>query len=467
VSHRGWRATGAQVRRALDEFAAVPIWIIFGFLLLAAAGYLLDHTSATLLDPVRQVMRQHVFATARSTGDLLGTIAASLITVTSITFSLLLLAVQQSAASLTTQVLDQYLRRRFNQVVFGFFVGLALYALVILSTVDEPFNPVISATIALILMAVALGLLPVLLYSTLDQMRPAAIVDAIHDHTLLARHQQLALLRKTRRASVSREPAQRLVRTAMDGFVTNLDVDAIGSAAQKARGDLEVTLRVAIGSYVAHQDVVAELKGGTFEDQTTAEQAVLHAITLDRQRDLDTDPAYGIQQLVTIAWTSISTSKQNPAPGVLVVQRLRDLLARWSAGEAQVAAPPSDPVLSVVYDDDVLKQLMDAFEALAIVSTESMQHQVFAEVARSFAVTLDRMPVDLQDRAADVVCRSLTGLGDHILAADLESALAALSHALIAAGRLDAATRVTAAQAQMKDTVGHLHSRSTRVASAP
>jgi hypothetical protein len=253
----------------------------------------------------------------------------------------------------------------------------------------------------------------------------------------------------------------------MDGFVTNLDVDAIGTAAQKARGDLEVTLRVAIGSYVAHQDVVAELKGGTFEDQTTAEQAVLHAITLDRQRDLDTDPAYGIQQLVTIAWTSISTSKQNPAPGVLVVQRLRDLLARWSAGEAQVAAPPSDPVLSVVYDDDVLKQLMDAFEALAIVSTESMQHQVFAEVARSFAVTLDRMPVDLQDRAADVVCRSLTGLGDHILAADLESALAALSHALIAAGRLDTATRVTAAQAQMKDTVGHLHSRSTRVASAP
>ena len=62
-------------------------------------------------------------------------------TVASITISLLLLALQQSAANMTTQILDQFLRRRINQAYFGFFVGLALYSLVTLTlaTVDKPF----------------------------------------------------------------------------------------------------------------------------------------------------------------------------------------------------------------------------------------------------------------------------------------------------------------------------------------
>lgn len=46
-------------------------------------------------------MREHVFTDAEATASLLGTIASGLITVASITFSLLLLAVQQASATLT------------------------------------------------------------------------------------------------------------------------------------------------------------------------------------------------------------------------------------------------------------------------------------------------------------------------------------------------------------------------------
>jgi uncharacterized membrane protein len=463
MDNDGVRETFMQVRRAFVEFAAIPTWMVLGFLLLAVGSYLLDRLPITWLDPLRQVMRQHVFANAQSTSDLLGVIATSLITVTSITFSLLLLAAQQSAASLTSQVLDQYLRRRFNQVVFGFFVGLALYSLIVLSTVDAPFNPVIGATISLVLMGAALALLPILLYSTLDQMRPAEIIESIHDHTLRARHHQLSLLRRTRRAPTHPDIPKMQVRATADGFVTALDIDAIASVASKASKQAEVILHIAIGSYIAYQDIVAEISVATTEMHAEAEQTILHAITLDRQRDLNADPAYGIQQLETIAWTSISTSKQNPAPGMLVIQRLRDLLARWSTEESPAITELNDHVLPIVYRDSVLDQLMDSFEALAIVSTESMQHQIFAEIARSFAIMLDRLPTHLQDRCVDVTNRALAGLGDHILAAELDSALSSLSHALITVGKNDAAAVIITAQSQLKATVGHLNSRSTRV----
>jgi uncharacterized membrane protein len=455
--------TRAQLRRVLAEFMAIPLGIVLGFLVLAFLTNALDHAEVGWLRPLREWLQQAVFADAQATGNLLETIASSLITVTSITFSLLLIAVQQAAASLTSQVLDQYLRRRLNQAVFGFFVGLSLYALLILSTVDDPYNPVFGATLALILMAVALAILPLLLYATLDQMRPAEIVEAIHDHTLIARQNQRSVLRCTRRAPSYHGPVSGIVRASTDGFVTDIDVDALGAAARATRGEIEIIIRVPIGTYVAYQDVVAEVRAQSAADVAAVEQAVCEAVNLDRERDLDSDPAYGIQQLETIAWTAISTSKQDPAPGLLVVQRFRDLLVRWCI-EGEAAQPgPEDEPLPVVYPDTVVDQLMDGFEALAVVSSESMQHRIYAEVVRSLALTFDRLPAAVQARAEDLICRILSGLGDHVLTADLDATLSALADALASAERHETAAAVKGAQAELRGSLGKLNSRATRV----
>ncbi len=71
-------------------------------------------------------MRNHVFGDPESTATLLVAIAIDVITTTSITFSLLLLAFPQSAGSLTHQGFNQFLQRRLNQIYFGFFVGMAV-----------------------------------------------------------------------------------------------------------------------------------------------------------------------------------------------------------------------------------------------------------------------------------------------------------------------------------------------------
>jgi len=189
------------IRRAFAEFLTIPTCLIVSFLLLAASSYALDHTEIIWLEPIRQVLQTRVFSDAGATSALLSTIASSLITATSITISLLLIAVQQSAGSMTSEVFEQFLRRRQNQFYFEFFVGFALYALVTLATVDEPFNPVFGATLAFLLTIIALYLLLLLFYTTINQMRPVEIIETIHDHILAAREQQLPLLRKTRRAS--------------------------------------------------------------------------------------------------------------------------------------------------------------------------------------------------------------------------------------------------------------------------
>jgi uncharacterized membrane protein len=448
------------IRRAFAEFLAAPTAIIVGFLLLAAVTYMLDRAALAGGTPLRQALETHVFGHAKATSDLLGTIATGLITVTSITISLLLLAVQQSATAMTSEVLDQFLRRRINQVYFGTFVGLALYALITLATVHDRFNPVYGGTVAFLSTVVALYLLIVLLYTTIIQMRPVEIIEAIHHHTLVARERQLAFIARTQRRPLRACSAVTRVAVQRHGYVTRIDLERIATRASPRAGDMEVVLLVSIGDFVAFGDHVAEIRTATADPPPDVVDDVRRAVHLEIQRDIGLDPGFGIEQIETIAWTSISTSKSNPAPGMLGIRSLRDLLARWS--EPPRAADP-EPPFPVVYTDNVMDRLMDAFETLAVVSSESMQHQNFGEVLRALTGVFDRLRPAERRRAEDLILRIISALGEHVLTADLDDALTAVADTLAHNRHEAAATAVRKARAKLGASVGHLNSRSSRV----
>lgn len=464
---------GETLRRSLSEFLRLPILIIAGFLLLAAGTSVLDFAEAYKLETIRAAMREHLFRNGEATSHLLATIAGSIITVTSITFSLLLLAVQQAAGALTHQVYDQFLRRSVNQVYFGFFVGLALYTLIVLASVNPPYNPVFGAALALLLTIVALPLTILLLYTTVNQMRPVVVIETIHDHVLRARECQRALLARTRRSTQQVNAHTTLVRATAHGYVVGIDIDVLAAAFGETRAGFEIALQVSIGTHVTVQDPLAEVRTSVARDTAKIAKRIQAAVCLGQQRNLDTDPAYGIEQLAIIGWTSVSTAKSNPSPGILVLQNLRDLMARWSAEEG--AADPKDQdqageasvqQVPVVYRDDVFAKLFDAFETLAVVASESMQPQTMAEFVRTFALMFDRLPVEQRERANDLIRRALSALGEQVLTAQLDAALTDLVQALAAAGRHSTAGEVQAAQQSLRASIGKLGSRATRVSAA-
>jgi len=454
-----------MIRRAFSSFLAVPTAVIVFFLLLAGGVDALDRSSFAWLSPARGFMQRHVFADAESTSSLLATIAGGMITITSITFSLLLLALQQSASSLTPQILDQFLRRRLNQLYFGYFVGLTLYALIILATVDPPFNPVIGATLAIVLTVVALYMLLLLISSTISQMRPTEIIRSIHDHTIRARQRQIGIVidRTQREPAFPVDAPHVEVAASQNGYVVGFDLDRLGTEIEAAAGRVEVVFLIPVGSYVAFGDPVAKVSAERPDEGSAVANLLRDVIQIQRSRQLDTDPGYGIEQMTTIAWRSISTSQQNPAPGLAVIRNLRDLLARWSAESRE---PPEAEGLPIVYDDDVMSQLLSAFELLAVVASEAMQPQTCAEILRTFAITFARLPSDAQARAEDLVLRTISTLGDQVLTAELDAALIALASALDQAGRYETALSLRQARAELATTVGNLNSRATRVPSA-
>lgn len=446
------------IRRAFAEFLLVPSCLIAVFVLLAAGTFVLDRSPFAWLAPVRDVLQAWIFANAAATADLLRTIAAGLITITSITISLLLIALQQSASALTHQVYDQFLRNRLNQVYFGFFVGLSLYALVTLASVG-PLNPVIGGTVALASTVIALYLLLVLFYTTVDQMRPVVIIEAIHRHALAARSAQRDFLLRTRRASRLDAPLRIAVTTEQHGFVTRIDVDAIETALKEAGADIEVVLRVSLGAYVVFGQVLAEVKAHAAIDAHAIGKVLRDAIRRQDKRDLASDPLDGVEELETIGWTSISTAQSDADSGILTIYSLRDILARWSCPQTETEERERAPI---VYVDDVVAKVLDALESLAVSASESMQHQSYSEILRTFELLFERLGPAEQRRVEDILLRTLSGLGDHVLTSELEGALDRLVAVLDAAGRRETAAAVRTATRALARSVGKLGSRSTR-----
>ncbi|MGC1215481.1 MAG: DUF2254 family protein [Micromonospora sp.] len=374
---------GQRLVRAVREFAIVPLLVVLAFLVLAVVSILADQSHALGVDRLRSALHQLIGKEAATSA--LQAVATGLVTVTSITFSVLLLAVQQTATSLSPVVFDQFVRRRANQLLLGFFVGLTLYAYVVMTAVPGDTSPIIGAAVATLLTAVALMGLLVLVYTTIDQMRPVNVLRQIHDRTLRAREREIDLIRRTRRQEASPHPVTATYRSTTTGYVTRIDLTRLAAALRRIPS-AEIRLQVALGEHLAYGDIVATIRDDDMRRAESLADEVRGAMVIGAAPDLDNDATTGIDQLGNIAWTSGSTAKQNPEVARQALHAVQDIAARWITG----AQPGTDdePPLAIVYPDDDLDRLLDVLYSLLVAAHESHQHMAAARVLEAYRALL-------------------------------------------------------------------------------
>ncbi|TPG06557.1 DUF2254 family protein [Sphingomonas oligophenolica] len=447
-----------RLRRSFSDFLTVPLLVVIGFLALAFAAHAIDESAGPRDDwgPIWSLLDRYV-GNVDSATDLLETLAGSLITVTSITFSILLLAVQQGASSLTSQVFDQYLQRRSNQAYFGFFVGASLYTVLILVLTTSEHRPVISGTIAIIIVAVALCALVTLIYTTVDQTRASSIIQSIAVAALGTRRRQIDWLAKTQQ-SRSRPGNTTPILSHVNGYLRRVDIDALLRLTTKDPS-LSIEIRPSLGDYVPLHGVLALVPTGLALTPET-KTCIRRALVVEEQRDLAQDAAYGVSQLTIIGWTSTSTAKSNPSAAKASCQALFELLWQWSNSEQLL--PQRSYESRVFYPDNVADQVFDGFESILIAASESMQHQTLGEVLHALTEGFPRLPLTWRDRAEDIFLLSLDGLGDHLptrlLSRRYEKVVAVLNDD----GRSDGAALVANGWEKFAQTKGKLHSRGSR-----
>lgn len=267
---------------------------------------------------------------------LLGTVAGSMMSVVSVVYSILLVALSLASMQFSTRVLGSMMRDRVSQNTLGLFLGTFVYCLLVLRSVHTdpaPYVPGVALTLAL---ALALSSLVGLVYFIHH------IVSGIQANHLINR---LATATEAVIDDVFRSPwvdttvdlepppciGGQVIVPASSGYIQLVDIDGLGVVAGPAR---RIQLLRAMGSFapagaplLRAARVGADPAGG--EVLTPDEvRAALACIDLGPARTMQMDVEFGIRQVVDVALKAISPAVNDPSTAATCIDNLGRVLIR-------------------------------------------------------------------------------------------------------------------------------------------
>jgi uncharacterized membrane protein len=258
----------------------------------------------------------------------LGTIAGSVMTVVSIVYSMLIVALSLASTQFSPRILVGFMRDRTSQRILGLFIGTFTYCLLVLRsthTVPEPFVPTTSVFGALLLALTCLGSLLYFVHHIALAIQANYIVDRIATETETLIDAALPDKPAPRIDVPALPPAKTgcVVRATQSGYVQLVAVDALASIAQ-TRG---VTLHIVrhMGQFVPEGAQLA-ISNEPLDEEACV--ACRDAFDLGPIRTMQDDFEFGIRQIVDIALKAISPAVNDPSTAVTCIDHLSRLLGR-------------------------------------------------------------------------------------------------------------------------------------------
>jgi len=279
--------------------------------------------------------------TADAARSILSTIAGSLITVISIAFSLIIVALQQASAQFSPRVLRSFTADRGNQIVLGTYIATFVYSLLVLRAVrsaNQAYNqvdfiPSLSVTIAIVLAIVCLGLLIYFIHHTSQSLQVSVILDRVRtdlnsqidtlfpecdaDWTIDQPPVPLLI------AAIAGVGATRHVYSERTGFIRTIDEEAIRAA--PLDGVQWLWIQRQVGEFVTTGGIIAACRADAAPDAHLS-RAIRDAFVIDDRRSMNQDPLFGTRQLADIALKALSPGINDPTTAEYALYHLGDSL---------------------------------------------------------------------------------------------------------------------------------------------
>jgi uncharacterized membrane protein len=276
--------------------------------------------------------------------DLLGVVAASMITVAGTVFSITLVALSLASSQYSSRVLRNFMRNRTNQVVLGVFVGIFAYCLVVLRTIhdreDAAFLPTISVLLGLGLGFVGIAVLVFFIHHISSSIQASQILVAIRGETndaierLFPDPLAAADVEMQDPYPGTADEQWQPVTATVSGYLQRVDIPALVAIA--CERDSVVHLRPQVGDFVIEGMVVCELRGTDPVDDELCKR-LRHCWAVGPQRTLQQDVAFGIRQLVDVAMKALSPGINDSTTAVMCVDNLTALLLKMSDRKVRLA----------------------------------------------------------------------------------------------------------------------------------
>jgi uncharacterized membrane protein len=250
---------------------------------------------------------------------ILGTVAASMVTLTGLVLTIVLVVVQLAMGQFSPRIVRAILRDRPSQIAIGVFAATFAHAMLAMREIKttEPDAPVpgLAIVVAFALIVVSIMVLIGYVHHIGQSLRVAALIESVGQETR-------DLLDKLYQDHGTPPPSPgNEVIAPRSGVLFHVDHDRAVALAREA--DCRLELVPAIGDFVPAGALLFRVHG---DNARLNRDEVDTLVELGPERTMNQDPAYGFRMLVDIAERSLSESFNDPTTAVQAIDRLHDCL---------------------------------------------------------------------------------------------------------------------------------------------
>lgn len=294
----------------------------------------------------------------------LGTIASSMMTVVSVVYSILLVALSLASMQFSTRILRQLVRDKVSQMTLGVFVGTFLYCLLLLRVVQTSptsFVPGLGVGGAIVLALVAMGQLVYFIHHIVHFIQANFLIDEIARETEVVIDEVFTeqpvpdgLALPDGWTTWPRHP----VTSDRSGYVQIVDIDGLAEVAAALDG--VIVVRTGVGQFATEGIALLEVHASRAPGPHQVE-ALREAFDVGPIRTMQDDAEWGVRQIVDIALKAISPAVNDPSTAATCIDHLGRLLVRAARRHAPrpFRAVGADGRARVVLRESSLAALID------------------------------------------------------------------------------------------------------------
>jgi uncharacterized membrane protein len=357
---------GEEVRTRLWPLPVVALVVA------VAVGTGLPRLDEAVGDDLPSGVTSYLFSGgAGAARTVLEAIAGSLITVTSLTFSLTVLTLQLASSQYSPRLLRTFTRDRFVHRVLALFVGSFVFALTVLRTVrtaedgQDPFVPQMSVTLAFLLTLASALALVLFLAHLAREIRVETVMRTVHEETSGVVDRALDGRDTVSPDRLPGPPDGRdvVLPAAQSGFVLGVHGSRLCEAATAV--DAVVVLDRPVGDAVVAGTPVARawsLSGEPLGAARTDSLAdgLAAAVRTGFERTMDHDLAFGMRQLTDVVVRALSPGINDPTTAVHGLNHLAALLVDLAGRDLGPRVHrDGDGVVRVVVPERGFAELLD------------------------------------------------------------------------------------------------------------
>ncbi|MGD0693366.1 MAG: DUF2254 domain-containing protein [Terriglobia bacterium] len=274
---------------------------------------------------------------------ILGGIAASIMTVVSIVFAILLMTLTLASMQFSPRIIVSFVRDRVTQWTLGIFLGTFSYCMAALPAaraLPHPFAPVVTVLGAMLLSLACVGWLLFFIHHISQAITVNHIVERIATETVATIDEMMPEPRRYTRVAGGDPPDlsawQTPILSEVSGYIRFIDIRRLVAVARAYSVKVHVLRRV--GQFVpAGIPLMRVYKGERLPLESVAE--LRGAFDFGPTRTLQQDVEFGVLQIVDIALKAISPAVNDPSTAICCVDHLSRILIRFASRE------PPEPLL--------------------------------------------------------------------------------------------------------------------------